>query len=612
MSNDYIYDLEVYPNVFTMAVEHADYPFTWAFEISPWRNDSKEIIEFVLGCRDQGARLVGYNNLGFDYPILHMLVKMGYSDAQTLYLKCQAIIDSQNEEDKWAHQVRPDDRVVQQIDLYKICHFDNRARATGLKALEFNMRLNSIQDLPFKPGSYLTREQLAVLRPYNAHDVHATKEFYFKILDKIKFREELTLKYQRDFMNHNDTKIGKDYLIMKLEEAGIPCYDYGPSGRTPRQTKRPRIALRDAIPKWIKFENPEFTRILNWFKEQTITETKGVFEDIIARINGFDFVFGLGGIHGSVENRIIESDDEFVIIDIDVASMYPNIAIANGFYPEHLGPMFINIYQGLYEQRKSYAKGTAENAMLKLGLNGVFGDSNSVFSVFFDPLFTMSITLSGQLEICMLAEQLMQIHQLSLIQLNTDGATMRVPRRLKYRVEEVCKEWEKLTKLQLEEAIYSRMFIRDVNNYIGEYENGKVKRKGAYEWDVEWHQNAGGLVIAKVAEQVLVHGKPIRETVEQWPDLMDFCLRTKVPRNGYLQWGEAQVQNTSRYLVTVNGKPLTKWLPPLAKKPGVWRSFAIESGWKVQICNDIKDADGTDIDYEYYIQEIEKITLCLS
>ena len=611
MSNDYIYDLEVYPNVFTMAVEHADYPFTWAFEISPWRNDSKEIIEFVLGCRDQGARLVGYNNLGFDYPILHMLVKMGYSDAQTLYLKCQAIIDSQNEEDKWAHQVRPDDRVVQQIDLYKICHFDNRARATGLKALEFNMRLNSIQDLPFKPGSYLTREQLAVLRPYNAHDVHATKEFYFKILDKIKFREELTLKYQRDFMNHNDTKIGKDYLIMKLEEAGIPCYDYGPSGRTPRQTKRPRIALRDAIPKWIKFENPEFTRILNWFKEQTITETKGVFEDIIARINGFDFVFGLGGIHGSVENRIIESDDEFVIIDIDVASMYPNIAIANGFYPEHLGPMFINIYQGLYEQRKSYAKGTAENAMLKLGLNGVFGDSNSVFSVFFDPLFTMSITLSGQLEICMLAEQLMQIHQLSLIQLNTDGATMRVPRRLKYRVEEVCKEWEKLTKLQLEEAIYSRMFIRDVNNYIGEYENGQVKRKGAYEWDVEWHQNAGGLVIAKVAEQVLVHGKPIRETVEQWPDLMDFCLRTKVPRNGYLQWGEAQVQNTSRYLVTVNGKPLTKWLPPLAKKPGVWRSFAIESGWKVQICNDLKDADSTDIDFNYYVKEVEKICLSL-
>jgi hypothetical protein len=468
MSNDYVFDLETYPNVFTMAVEHCDYPLTWAFEISPWRNDSRAIIDFVMWLKSQGARMVSFNGLGFDYPILHMLMKMGNGDARTLYDKAMAIINSQDD-DKWAHSVNPSDRIVEQVDLYKICHFDNKARATGLKALEFNMRMDNIQDLPFKVGSSLTQDQLPVLKQYNAHDVRATKEFYFKNLDKIKFREELTLKYQRDFMNHNDTKIGKDYFIMKLEEAGIPCYEFGPMGRTPRQTKRPQIALRDAILPWTKFEQPEFTRILNWFKEQTITETKGVFEDIVARVNGFDFVFGLGGIHGSVENQILVSDDEFVIVDIDVASMYPNLAIANGFYPEHLGPMFVNIYKHLYEQRKSYGKNTAENAMLKLSLNGVYGDSNNRFSVFFDPLFTMKITLNGQLQICMLAEKLMQIHQLTLIQCNTDGVTMRVPKNLKYRVSEVCAEWEKLTRLQLEEAIYSRMFIRDVNNYIAEY-----------------------------------------------------------------------------------------------------------------------------------------------
>jgi hypothetical protein len=31
-----------------------------------------------------------------------------------------------------------------------------------------------------------------------------------------------------------------------------------------------------------------------------------------------------------------------------------------------------------------------ESAMLKLALNGVYGDSNNVFSVFYDPLFTMT------------------------------------------------------------------------------------------------------------------------------------------------------------------------------------------------------------------------------
>jgi len=41
MSNDYVYDIETYPNVFTLAVEHTDAPLRWAFEISPLLNDSK-------------------------------------------------------------------------------------------------------------------------------------------------------------------------------------------------------------------------------------------------------------------------------------------------------------------------------------------------------------------------------------------------------------------------------------------------------------------------------------------------------------------------------------------------------------------------------------------
>jgi hypothetical protein len=136
----------------------------------------------------------------------------------------------------------------------------------------------------------------------------------------------------------------------------------------------------------------------------------------------------------------------------------------------------------------------------------------------------------------------------------------------------------------------------------------KIKRKGAYEYDLEYHQNHSALVIPKVAEQVLVHGKPIRETVEQWPDFMDFMLRVKVPRSSKLYWGETQIQNTTRYYVTTAGKPLTKVMPPLAKNPEKWRTFAIESGWVVQVCNDIKQATQP-INYDYYVREIEKLVL---
>jgi hypothetical protein len=615
MSNDYVFDIETYPNVFTLAVEHAEAPLHWMFEISDLRNDSRQIVEFLQFLKDTDSRMVGFNNLGFDYPVIHTLVRMGQSDANTLYQKAMAIINSQDDDgSKWMHMVKPSDQFVQQIDLFKIHHFDNRARSTSLKVLEFNMRSDSIEDLPFPVGTVLNREQIEVLKEYNKHDVAQTKAFYHHTLDMIHFREELTRKYQRDFMNHNDTKIGKDYFVMKLEEAGVACYDFGPKGRTPRQTKRPVIHLRDAILPWIKFDNPEFNRVLNWLKAQSITETKGVFNDLTASVNNFTFVFGLGGIHGSVESEVIESDDDHVIVDLDVTSYYPNLAITNSFHPEHLGKDFVSIYKFLFEQRKSYPKKSAESAMLKLALNGVYGDSNNQFSVFYDPLFTMSITLNGQLLLCLLAEGLMHIPGLRLIQVNTDGLTVRVPRTHKVLVDLARMAWQERTGLNLEEAVYKAMMVRDVNNYIGVFENGSTKRKGAYEYEMNWHQNAGGLVIAKVAEKVLVDGAPIRQTVEQWPDIMDFMLRTKVPRSSHLGLERdgvtVRLQNTTRYYIAKGGGRLFKWMPPLAKKPGEWRKIGVESGWGVQVCNDIKDAGKLPVDFDYYVQEVEK--LCLS
>ena len=200
---------------------------------------------------------------------------------------------------------------------------------------------------------------------------------------------------------------------------------------------------------------------------------------------------------------------------------------------------------------------------------------------------------------------------LQLVQVNTDGVTVRLPRRELEALDIVCEGWGQLTGLNLERVRYRRMFLRDVNNYIGEYEDGSVKRKGAYEYKVGWHQNAGGLVIAKVAEKVLLEGAPIRETVAAWPDKHDFMLRIKVPRGSYLQWGEGQVQNTTRYYIAKGGKPLIKWMPPLARKPDEWRQIGVESGWNVQVCNRIEDAT-LPVDVDYYVNEIEKLVLGLA
>ena len=620
MSIDIIFDLETFPSVFTAAFEMADSEIKFIFEISEFNDQSLHLYEFLMFCQFNNYRMVGYNSLGFDYPVIHMFMQMGgKTTAHQLYEKAMAIINSQDN-DRFAHTVYPKDRKIQQIDLFKIHHFDNKAKATSLKMLEFNMRSNTIEDLPFPVGSILNPEQIKVLKHYNQHDVSETKKFYHESSDMIRFREELSHKYNRDFMNHNDTKIGKDYFQMKLEEHGVSCYEYGSHGRSPKQTKRPQIHLDQAIFSWIQFEQPELQKMVNWLRQQVITETKGVFKDLVARVNGFEFVFGLGGIHGSIESEVVESDEQNIIIDLDVTSYYPSLAIVNGFYPEHLGSTFCDIYRHLKEQRVNYKKGTAENAMLKLALNGVYGDSNNKFSVFYDPLFTMSITLNGQLLLCVLAEQLMKIHGLRLIQVNTDGLTVRVPRDQVQWVDTIRKWWEQMTRLELEEARYSRMFIRDVNNYIAEYEDGKLKRKGAYEYVLGWHQNHSALVIPMVAEKVLVEGIGIREAVMNHSDIMDFMLRTKVPRSSKLviqdEYGvDHQLQNITRYLVTKDGGKLFKLMPPtpkmLSEGKMEWRRIGVESGWNVTECNVLKDSY-PEIDFEYYVKGVEKLVLGLS
>jgi len=607
-----IYDCEVFPNCFMLVAKNADTGFLHYFEISPWADHTKDIHQFFDLLKANKHVMVGFNNLGFDYPILHMLLKMGKATPLQLYEKAMAIIKATDAE-KFSHMVYPSDRVVPQIDLYKIHHFDNKARMTGLKALEFNMRMDSISDLPFPPGTVLTKEQIATLKTYCKHDVEATRLFYEASKEQIAFRQQLATTYlDRDVLNMSDVKLGKTIFEGHLLASGVECYQYGRGGRVPKQTPRPYMALRECVPSYVKFSNPEFLRVASYFKDAVITQTKGAFDGLVAKVGDLDFVFGTGGIHASVENERFDSTDDMMILDIDVTSMYPSIAIENNYYPEHLGPEFVKVYQQLKKERVRFPKGSVENNALKLALNGVYGASGDKFSIFYDPLFTMKITVGGQLMMAMLAERLLQIPGLRIIQANTDGMTLYLPRTAKFLVDCVCQDWERTTRLQLEQVEFDKMFVADVNSYLARTVDGKVKRKGRYEYDVEWHQNASALVVPKVAEHILLHGGNITDLLVNWQDKMDFMIRTKISRGSALvieeRGEERMLEHTQRYYASVGGGRLFKYMPPLAKKPDEWRRIAVMSGEDVCPCNEIADAK-LPINYYWYMKEVESLTL---
>lgn len=686
---DWIYDLETFPNCFSFTAVNADNSCSHVFECSSRKNDVSQMFEFLDMLHKNKHRMVGFNNKGFDYPILHALLEVrekavkvsGKAVAKKAYQVAQQLITSQNESANGGTRLK---EYVKQVDLYKIHHFDNKARATSLKMLEFNMKSDSIEDLPYPVGKELSDDEIDVLLKYNMHDVVKTLDFYNISAKAIKFRDELSKKYKRDFTNHNDTKIGKDYFIMQLEKT-MPesCYKKDSTGtRVLNQTKRRSIAIKDCLFNYYDFQRPEFQAIFKWFEKQTITETKGVFSDITADkldrvsmfadvnvmrkkfkaeqideelkafkaaypagwidkvelkakkkgqpvysywycwheaetlnvvVDGFRFDFGTGGIHGSVSSSVVSESDTHILVDADVSSMYPNIAIANRIYPEHLTDAFCDIYKDVYEQRKSYPKDSAENAMLKLALNGVYGDSNNQYSPFYDPQYTMSITINGQLSLCLLAEKLLTIDGLSLVQVNTDGVTVLLPRTKQQDYDNICRDWQQQVGLQLEYANYSKMIIRDVNNYIAVYTNGKVKRKGAYQYEgLGWHQNQGGLVIPMAAEAAMLKNVDVRDFIQNHNNHWDFLLRTKVPRSSKLMLvmddgSEIQQQNICRYYACKEGGSLVKIMPPLIEGDAD-RRLSIESGWKVKTCNNISDFNN-DVDFDYYIKEAEKLVI---
>jgi len=638
MHNDFPYDLESYPNVFSAVIVHAPSGTEWIFEVSDRVNQSRQLLNFIrtMG-QHPGNRMVGYNNVGYDYPLLHALLRFDSFTAADAYQISIGIIETPWN-DRFRNTVWASDMIVPQVDLFKVHHFDNQARLTSLKQIEIALQLPHVADLPFPPGTVLTPDQIPQLLGYNRHDVAATFRFYRESASALAFRDEMSAALDQDLTNASDSSIGSKVFISRLNQAqpGI-C---GKSGAW-RQTPRARIPLADCIFPYVRFQTPEFNHVLDYLRGKTITRTKGAFDDLTATCHGLTFVFGTGGIHGAQDGTTWRSTPDRVVQGRDVRSYYPNLAIANRVYPAHLSDVFCDIYRDVYDQRISLPKSDPRNKALKLALNATYGNSNSSYSPFYDPQYTMTITINGQLLLCMLAERLAAIPTLELIQVNTDGIEYIVDRNRVGECDAVSAEWEKLTGLQLESEDYASFHQRDVNSYVAIDSHGKVKCKGAFEYQHGlgygdgWHKNQSCKIIAIAAEAYLVRGVPVADTVAACTNAFHFMHTLKAQRNDRvvlggalsdyecqstppdakgrpvkrkMHTGGAAQQRTGRYYVThTGGAQLWKIMPPLPKLPMHDRPQAIAKGETVLMCNDLHDFDWALLDRDYYARAAQDL-----
>tara|TARA_R110000796_G_scaffold114269_2_gene225964 strand:+ start:2173 stop:4134 length:1962 start_codon:yes stop_codon:yes gene_type:complete len=625
----WVYDIETYPNIFTFVFrlvgEERELKI---FEISKRKNELPELVQFL---RRKGLKLIGYNNVAFDYPILHFILRNPNTNLYALFNYVQNKIIGSDFPiiPKW-------DIVIPQVDLYKINHYDNMARATSLKWLEFSLRWGKLQDLPFKPGTVIPEDQFDYLIEYNINDVDFTYRFLSECMNAIMFRQEMNKVLDTDVMNYSDVKIGEYLNRTTYERISEIPYKYFKKSRTHRST----IHIKDLVPDYISFK----TKYMQDFLDEIISKSFHVDEKFERHIKfgGISMKVAKGGLHSEDTPKIFKCKPGWTLKEKDVGSMYPASMINGKMYPEHLGEAWYEGIKSLYEERayklkpemKKLDKKSAAYRFLdskqnayKLAMNGGgYGKTGSEFSWQFDPLIMLKVTFKGQLSLLMLMEEYAELG-VELISANTDGIVIHYPDELEDEVNRIHKEWEDLTLYILEDTSYAQIIFRDVNNYIAEIIDEKTKArikmkfKGCFEFDPELHKNNSQRIVPIAIMEYLINGVPIVDTItnpgyefvnsrgkKEKTTIYDYCKGVKKMKQTY---GYVFISPTNRidipdkvvrFYISNSGIKMYK----LYDEDGD-RMSTICKGYCVEPFMDFHEREDYNIDYNYYINECNKI-----
>lgn len=641
-SDDYVYDVESFRNFFCCGFRRPTDPpeIGYIFEISERRNQAYELVAFLSRCR----RLIGFNNFLYDWVMIdHFLRLMSAGivpTAEEMRRKSDQIVGT-----PWPR--RYDNAIwnpsIPQIDMFLMLHLDRAG--VGLKQTEFTLRRRRVCDMPFDVNAWLTPQQMDEALVYNAEDISSTGELFIECQGDVKLRES----FGPEWLNYNDGKLGSKFFERELQAAGVRLYErerYG-GRRRPRQTPRPDgVRLADVVLPFIRFVRPDLMLKLEEIRDTKIEEggTRGGLE-VPFYFQDMEVLVKLGGIHGSAKRRAIHAGSHR-LLDVDVTGYYPNIAIVHGVYPEHLGPKFCEIYRRLRDQRNALPKSDPARTALKFACNVPFGQSNEPNGIFYDPKYFLTITMNGQLMLCMLAEQLALAPDVELLQVNTDGLTIRFPPSSDEIVQRIIDWWSRLTGMPLDKVSYNRMFIRDANAYLAETAKGERKRVGPYDWTKTkngkpWQMDHSQLVVAKTAEAVMLDGAEAETFVDRHENAWDFLLFRKGRME--LTTGEAVPRNL-RYYVSLNGNGLValypprraggdphrvgvhaagqatavgkrkQWLcsvcgQPFASKSAFNEHNRREHSWKITPANEFDGRVPNDIDKRYYLEEAERLII---
>lgn len=607
----FVYDVEVFPNLFTCTLLNTNSNKIGTYEISNRKNDLGKIISTFL---NKGIIFCGYNNKYYDDPIINYIIlnqqillqKPVWDITKDIKTLSNEIIESGDKFDSWSTYKHA--HCFPSFDLLRMM-FSKKLRC-GLKELQVTMQYPNVQEYDGDFNRNVQDSEIDNVISYNINDVNSTNQLLLLNQKNIDLRIGIHNEYGINAMSMDGVGIGNEILKTKYLQATNKKWSEVKELRSPCNI----VDLNEIILPKISFETEILQNLLSEIKPLRINLNKKwnkqfYFHDSLISM-------GLGGLHNLSKPEIIIPNDYECLLDIDAASLYPSLLISYEFYPQHLGKEFLNIYKQIKDERieAKHNGNKIKNETLKLALNSVTGNMQSEYSWLYDPKSVMKIRMNGQLFLLKLAEMLINTTNCKIINYNTDGIFILIKRNMLDKLKEIIKSFEEFSLLNMEIEEFEAMYQFAINDYIAVKEGYSktknpdlIKKKGMFIDTPILGKGLRPLIIPKAICEYFVNKTPIETTLYNSDDIRDFCTYQKVDKKFHVMYENKEVSRINRFYMSKYGSQLIKYEMDYTGKK--LRPTTLCSSSPVTLLNKFDDLSVKDkhINYLYYKNEIYKI-----
>lgn len=397
---------------------------------------------------------------------------------------------------------------------YPLITFDAMTLNRSLKRCEGSLGVKIVESsVPFDIDRKLTERELKEVLEYCKYDTWMTFEiftmggFYLAPADEFKASWGIIKEFDFPIWYLSKTKAQLGVSVLGASYYNVQEFDDEFDLVNPTNLE---LGKYEYVRDW--FLNPEN----HWYNKEVDGKVSKKPNELVTEVAGIDHVFRWGGLHAS-RTGIFEGK----LLLLDFSSLYPNITVQYGFVSRNVPN--VDRYKELLDTRMELkSKGDPREESYKLALNASYGQLKYEHSPIYDPRMANNIVVHGQLILLDLIEKIENYGR--IINSNTDGVLIQVfNEQDELTIREIAQKVSRRVRIQLEVEVYKSFILKDVNNYIGIREDGKIILKGSYvkyQNPLELSNN----IINEAIRQYYINGVSARETIYGCDDLMQFQI----------------------------------------------------------------------------------------